>query len=112
MKEEAYEWGCFVGNHTGYSVVRAGGSQEAIDDYVPAFLRSRATAYRVTQIRARDLYDMRTASQAQRRVGRARSVRPDARWVGTGGRSARATPSRESYDVGTQKCSSSSSRPA
>jgi hypothetical protein len=57
--QEAYDWGCFVGNHTGYLFVRAGGSREAIDDYVPAFLRSRATAYRLTQIRARDLRDLR-----------------------------------------------------
>ena len=57
--QEAYEWGCFVGNHTGYLFVRAGGAQEAIDDYVPVLLRARATAYRLTQIRARDLRDLR-----------------------------------------------------
>ncbi|MGD0998417.1 MAG: hypothetical protein ABR941_08910 [Thermoleophilia bacterium] len=57
--QEAYEWGCFVGNHTGYIFVRAGGAREAVDDYVPAFLRAGATAYRVTQIRARDLRDLR-----------------------------------------------------
>jgi hypothetical protein len=39
--------------------VRAGGAQEAIDDYVPVLLRARATAYRLTQIRARDLRDLR-----------------------------------------------------
>jgi hypothetical protein len=57
--QEAYEWGCFVGNHTGYVFVRANGVEEAINDYVPAFLRARATAYRLTQIAARDLHAMR-----------------------------------------------------
>jgi len=61
--QEAYEWGCLVGNHTGYVFVRAGGPQEAIDDYVPSFLRRRATAYRLTQIRARDLRDMRDEAE-------------------------------------------------
>ena len=57
--QEGYEWGCLVGNHTGYLFVRAGGAKEAIDDYVPVFLRGGAKAYRVTQIRARDLRDLR-----------------------------------------------------
>jgi hypothetical protein len=57
--QEAYEWGCLVGNHTGYVFVRAGGPEEAIDDYVPPFLRARATALRLSQIRARDLHEMR-----------------------------------------------------
>ena len=39
--QEAYEWGCFVGNHTGYVFVRAGGAEEAINDYVPGPLRAR-----------------------------------------------------------------------
>jgi hypothetical protein len=65
--QEAYEWGCFVGNHTGYLFVRANGSEEAIDDYVPVFLRARATAYRLTQIRARDLRDLRDQETQRRR---------------------------------------------
>jgi hypothetical protein len=64
--QEAYEWGCLVGNHTGYIFVRANGAEEAIDDYVPAYLRAHAKAYRLSQIRARDLRDMRDA-EAQRR---------------------------------------------
>jgi hypothetical protein len=63
--QEAYEWGCLVGNHTGYVFVRAGGPQEAIDDYVPAFLRKRAVAYRLSQIRARDLSTMREEAEAR-----------------------------------------------
>jgi hypothetical protein len=63
--QQAYEWGCQVGNHTGYVFVRAGGAQEAIDDYVPPFLRPRAVAYRLTPITMRDLSDMR--DQAERR---------------------------------------------
>jgi len=66
--QEAYEWGCMVGNHTGYVFVRAGGGQEAIDDYVPAFLRGRAKAYRVAQIKGRDLRAMR--EEAERRAER------------------------------------------
>jgi class 3 adenylate cyclase len=56
--QEAYEWGCRVGNHTGYVFVRAGGAQEAIDDYVPPFLRPTAVAHRLTQFSARDLREM------------------------------------------------------
>jgi hypothetical protein len=56
--QEAYEWGCFVGNHTGYVFVRASGAEEAINDYVPISLRAGAKAYRVTQIAARDLHEM------------------------------------------------------
>ena len=56
--QEAYEWGCFVGNHTGYVFVRAHGAEEAINDYVPAYLRAGAKAYRLQQIAARDLHDM------------------------------------------------------
>ena len=62
--QEAYEWGCLVGNHTGYVFVRADGPREAIDDYVPTFLRDRATAYRLTQIRARDLRQMLDEAEA------------------------------------------------
>jgi hypothetical protein len=57
--EAAYEWGCLVGNHTGYVRVEAGGSEEAIDDYVPARWRSRAVAYRLANIDARALSRMR-----------------------------------------------------
>jgi hypothetical protein len=65
--QEAYEWGCFVGNHTGYVFVRAGGAEEAINDYVPPFLRARAIAYRLTQIAARDLHAMRDAETERSR---------------------------------------------
>ena len=65
--QEAYEWGCLVGNHTGYIFVRANGAEEAIDDYVPVSLRARAKAYRLSQIRARDLRDMRDAQGRARR---------------------------------------------
>ena len=61
--QEAYEWGCLVGNHTGYVFVRAGGAEEAIDDYVPPFLRARARAYRVSQIKGRDLRVMRDEAE-------------------------------------------------
>ena len=64
--QEAYEWGCGVGNHTGYVFVRAGGPQEAVDDYVPPFLRKRAVAHRLTQIRARDLGEMRERAELER----------------------------------------------
>ncbi len=64
--QEAYEWGCRVGNHAGYVFVRADGAEEAIDDYVPPFLRSRATAYRLTQFSARDLRDMREEAERRR----------------------------------------------
>ncbi len=67
--QEAYEWGCLVGNHTGYIFVRAGGAEEAIEDYVPVFLRAHAKAYRLTQIKARDLRDMRDAQAQRRRTG-------------------------------------------
>ncbi len=65
--QEAYEWGCFVGNHTGYVFVRAGGVEEAINDYVPPSLRARAVAYRLTQIAARDLHAMRDAEAERSR---------------------------------------------
>ena len=65
--QEAYEWGCFVGNHTGYVFVRANGAEEAINDYVPTFLRDRATAYRVKSIPARELHEMRDREEAERR---------------------------------------------
>jgi hypothetical protein len=64
---EAYEWGCLVGNHTGYVSVRADGAEEAVNDYVPPFLRAAAKAYRLTQIRARDLRDLRDAETERRR---------------------------------------------
>lgn len=67
--QEAYEWGCLVGNHTGYIFVRADGAEEAIEDYVPVFLRAHATAYRLSQIKARDLRDMRDAQAERRRSG-------------------------------------------
>jgi hypothetical protein len=57
--EEAYEWGCRVGDHTGYVFVRADSAREAIDDYVPAFLRPRAVAHRVERINGRDLRRLR-----------------------------------------------------
>lgn len=53
--QEAFHWGCVVGDHTGYAFVRAGSAGEAVEDYVPAFLRARATAQRVEKIKARDL---------------------------------------------------------
>jgi hypothetical protein len=56
--QEAYEWGCRVGDHTGYVFVRADSAVEAIDDYVPAFLRARAVAHRVERVSARDLRRM------------------------------------------------------
>jgi hypothetical protein len=52
--QEAFHWSCVVGDHVGYAFVRAGSAGEAIDDYVPAFLRARATALRVEKIRPRD----------------------------------------------------------
>jgi hypothetical protein len=52
--QEAFHWGCAVGDHTGYAFVRAGSAAEAVEDYVPAFLRARATARRVEKIKARD----------------------------------------------------------
>jgi hypothetical protein len=61
--EEAYEWGCLVGDHTGYVRVRAQGAQEAIHDYVPAFLRERAVARRVFTIGGRDLRQLREAAE-------------------------------------------------
>ena len=48
-----------MGNHAGYVFVRAGGAKEAIDDYVPPFLRERAVAYRLSTISGRDLRRMR-----------------------------------------------------
>lgn len=57
--EAAYEWGCLVGDHTGYVRVRAGGTEEAIGDYVPYFLRTGATALRVATIDGRQLMRMR-----------------------------------------------------
>jgi hypothetical protein len=57
--EAAYEWGCLVGDHTGYVRVQAGGIAEAIGDYVPAFLRTHATALRVENIDGRQLMRMR-----------------------------------------------------
>jgi hypothetical protein len=56
-----------VGNHTGYVSVRADGAEEAVNDYVPPFLRAAAKAYRLTQIRARDLRDLRDAETERRR---------------------------------------------
>ena len=53
--QEAFHWSCVVGDHVGYAFVRAGSAGEAIDDYVPAFLRARATALRVEKIRRRDI---------------------------------------------------------
>ena len=45
----------------------AGGAEEAVDDYVPPFLRAGATVYRVTQIRARDLRDLRDQETERKR---------------------------------------------
>jgi hypothetical protein len=59
--EAAYEWGCLVGNHTGYVRVKAGGAEEAINDYVPVFLHKNATALRVSNIDGRELSRMRRA---------------------------------------------------
>jgi hypothetical protein len=59
--EAAYEWGCLVGNHTGYVRVQAGGTKEAINDYVPDSLRKKATALRVSNIDGRELLRMRRA---------------------------------------------------
>ncbi len=56
---EAYEWGCLVGDHTGYVRVRASGAKEALNDYVPPSLRGRAEVRRVTTITGRDLRRMR-----------------------------------------------------
>ncbi len=53
--QEAFRWGCVVGDHVGYAFVRAGSAGEAINDYVPAFLRARASAHRVEKVRGRDL---------------------------------------------------------
>jgi len=64
--QEAYEWGCFVGNHTGYVFVRAGGAEEAINDYVPPFLRSGATALRLRQVSARELHEMLDREEERR----------------------------------------------
>jgi hypothetical protein len=57
--EEAYKWGCLVGDHTGYVFVRASGTDEALSDYVPHFLRDRAVARRVFRISGRELLGMR-----------------------------------------------------
>jgi hypothetical protein len=65
--QEAYEWGCFVGNHTGYVFVRAGGAEEAITDYVPSFLRAGATALRLRQVSARELHEMLDREAERRR---------------------------------------------
>jgi hypothetical protein len=67
---EAYDWGCLVGDHTGYVRVRADGPQEALDDYVPAFLRARAVVRRVFTITGRDLRTMREDADAGRRRDR------------------------------------------
>jgi hypothetical protein len=56
---EAYDWGCRVGDHTGYVFVRADSAAEAIADYVPASLRAGAVARRVERITGRDLRRMR-----------------------------------------------------
>ncbi len=53
--QEAFHWGCAVGDHVGYAFVRARSAGEAIDDYLPTFLRARASARRVEKIKARDL---------------------------------------------------------
>jgi hypothetical protein len=53
--QEAFHWGCVVGDHVGYAFVRARSAGEAVEDYVPAFLRARASARRVEKIKARDL---------------------------------------------------------
>ncbi len=57
--EEAYKWGCLVGNHTGYVFVQASGADEALFDYVPHVLRDRAVVYRVSRFSGRDLRAMR-----------------------------------------------------
>ncbi len=54
-----YEWGCLVGDHTGYAYVEASGAQEAIEDFVPWELRSRARAHRLATIRVDELYRMK-----------------------------------------------------
>ena len=59
--EAAYEWGCPVGNHTGYVRVKAGGRKEALEDYVPSPLRKNATALRLSSIDGRELARMRRA---------------------------------------------------
>jgi hypothetical protein len=53
--QEAFHWGCVAGEHVAYAFVRAGSAGEAIDDYVPAFLRARALAHRVEKVKARDV---------------------------------------------------------
>jgi hypothetical protein len=53
--QEAFHWGCLVGDHVGYAFVRARSAGDAISDCVPPFLRGRATAQRVEKVRPRDL---------------------------------------------------------
>jgi hypothetical protein len=62
-----YEWGCLVGDHTGYAYVEANGPQEAVEDFVPYELRDRARVHRLFTIKAEDLYRMRDDVGMQRR---------------------------------------------
>lgn len=39
---DKYQFGCREGDHTGYVTVDAGTKNDALNDYVPEFLRSKA----------------------------------------------------------------------
>ena len=59
-----YDWGCKVGDHTGYLVISATSEEQALSK-VPADLRAKAKAIQITKFTANEVKAMHAQMSAQ-----------------------------------------------